>query len=135
MSIQRIFFCISIIILVIQRQRSCTRFALLKPSGIFLQMRSHSSTYKCHCFKCLACPMLMTVLISRGHLKLLSIVTSSNYLSIRNQYIYDSLEKKAMEVVEHILYNSVNLPQIFIKLESVENYIIGHYNMVLRKTV
>ena len=79
--------------------------------------------------------MLMTVLISRGHLKLLSIVTSSNYLSIRNQYIYDSLEKKAMEVVEHILYNSVNLPQIFIKLESVENYIIGHYNMMLRKTV
>ena len=36
----------------------------------------------------------MTVLISRGHIKLMLILTSRNYKSVTNQCIYDFLEKK-----------------------------------------
>ena len=58
------------------------------------KIRDHSSNYKCYCFKCLVCWLLMTVLISRGHLKLLLIVTSRNYMFVPNQYISDYLGKK-----------------------------------------
>ena len=40
------------------------------------KIREHSKDYKCHCFKCLVCRMLLTVLISRGHLNLLLILPS-----------------------------------------------------------
>ena len=70
--------------------------------------RSHSSNYKCHCFKCLVCRLLLTILVSSGRMKLLLIVTSRNYLSITNQYIYDSLE----HILEHILEVSSKLGSI-----------------------
>lgn len=61
---------------------------------IVTKIRGHSLSYKCHCFKCLVCRLLMTELISREHLKLLLIVTARNYMFITNKFIFDSLEKK-----------------------------------------
>lgn len=62
---------------------------------IYSKTGVHSSDYKCRCFKCLVCRMLLSVLISRGHLKLLLIVTCKNYMYVANQNIYDSLEIKS----------------------------------------
>ena len=42
-------------------------------------------------------------------MKLLLIVTSSNFVFVTNQYIYESLEKKTMEVVENIIEVSSKL--------------------------
>ena len=56
-------------------------------------IRGNSKKFKCHCFKFLVCRLLLSVLLSRGHKKLLSIVTHRNYMFVTNKYIYDSLEK------------------------------------------
>ena len=79
---------------------------------IVTKIRGHSLSYKCHCFKCLVCRLLMTELISREHLKLLLIVTARNYMFITNKFIFDSLEKKGIEVVENILDVSSKLSSI-----------------------
>lgn len=47
---------------------------------IATQTRRHTSEYKCYCFKCHICQMLIYVLFSRGHLRLMSITTPNNFL-------------------------------------------------------
>ena len=41
--------------------------------------------------------MLMSVLFSRGHKKLLSIVTNGNYVFVTNKTIYNCLQNKINE--------------------------------------
>ena len=59
---------------------------------IATQTRRHNSEYKCYCFKCRICRLLIYVLFSREHLKLVSIVTASNYL-VCEKYICDFFRK------------------------------------------
>ena len=59
---------------------------------IFSLIKGHNNSYKCHCFKCLVCRILIGVLFSRGHKKLFTIVANSNYLFITNKSIYDCLK-------------------------------------------
>ena len=54
-------------------------------------IKGHSKSYKCCCFKCLVCRLLISILLSRGHKKLLNIVTSKNYMFVTNKYIYDCI--------------------------------------------
>ena len=54
--------------------------------------RRYNYEYKCHCFKCHVCRMLFSVLISRGHLRLMSIVTANNYV-VSEKYICDFFRK------------------------------------------
>ena len=60
-------------------------------------IRGHNSSYKCHCFKCRVCRLLISTIFSRGHKKLLLIVTSRNYIFVTDKNIYDSLGKKSNE--------------------------------------
>ena len=49
--------------------------------------KGHNDNYRCHCFKCLTSRLLIGVLLSRGHKKLLFIVDSKNYLTVTNMII------------------------------------------------
>ena len=57
------------------------------------QTRRHNSEYKCYCFKCHLARMLLQVLSSRRHLRLMSIVTMGNYL-VSYRYFCDFFGKK-----------------------------------------
>ena len=56
--------------------------------------RRQNSEYKCHCFKCRVYRMLLFVLFSRRHLRLMSIVTANNYI-VSEKYIRDCFRKKS----------------------------------------
>lgn len=49
--------------------------------------KEHNDNYRCHCFKCLTCRLLIGVLLSRGQKKLLFIVDSKNCLTVTNMII------------------------------------------------
>ena len=57
-------------------------------------IKGHSDSYICHCFKCLVCRLLISVLLSRGHKRLLHIVAGKNYLHISNESIFNYLRNK-----------------------------------------
>ena len=64
----------------------CIRFICSKT-------RRHNSKYKCYCFKYQVCGMLVNVLFSRGHLRLMSIITTNNYM-MSGKCIQDFFRKK-----------------------------------------
>ena len=47
----------------------------------------HNFTYNCHCFVCRIFRILLQALFSRGHQKLLLIITRNNYMSISDNYL------------------------------------------------
>ena len=51
------------------------------------QINSHSRTYNCRCFVCRIFRILLQVLFSRGHQKLLLVITRNNYMSISDNYV------------------------------------------------
>ena len=53
---------------------------------IAAKINGHSNNYKCCCFKCQLCRLLKSILLSRGHKKLLSIVTCRNFMFATNEY-------------------------------------------------
>ena len=57
-------------------------------------IKGHRDSYKCHCFKCLVCRLLVSVLLSRSHKKLLYILDGKNYLYISNESIFNYLSNK-----------------------------------------
>ena len=57
-------------------------------------IKRHSDSYRCHCFKCLLCRLLISVLLSRGHKRLLYIVNGKNYLYISNENFFNCLRNK-----------------------------------------
>ena len=57
-------------------------------------IKGHSDSYRCNCFKCLACKFLISVMLSSGHKKLLYIVNSKNFMFVTNEYVYDCLQNK-----------------------------------------
>ena len=56
-------------------------------------IKGHSKSYKCCCFECIVYQMLVGELFFRGHKKLVTTVTNSNYMSITNKNIYDCIKK------------------------------------------
>ena len=59
-------------------------------------INGHSLTYNCHCFVCKIFRILLQVLFSRGHQKLLLVITRNNYMSISDNYVmfkYSTLGK------------------------------------------
>ena len=48
-------------------------------------IKGPSSSCKCCCFKCLTSPLLISILLSRGHKKLFSIVISKNYMFVTDE--------------------------------------------------
>ena len=61
---------------------------------IATQTRRHNSEYKCYCFKCHIWQMLIYVLFSRGHLRLMFIIMPNNFL-VSEKYICDFFRKKS----------------------------------------
>ena len=59
---------------------------------IFSLTKGRNNSYRCYCFKCQVWRMLLGVLFSKGHEKLLTIVTNSNYNFITNKTICDFLK-------------------------------------------
>ena len=67
-----------------------TTFAIRKQKGyvplvrldvfVTFPVKLEDPEYKCYCFKCRLARMLLELLFSRGHLRLMSIVTMGNYL-------------------------------------------------------
>ena len=45
---------------------------------VVLLIHGHSDNYRCHCFSCLICRLLVETLLSRRHEKLLQIVKKDN---------------------------------------------------------
>ena len=50
-------------------------------------IKVQSDSYRCHCFRCLVCRLLISEVLSAGHKKLLYIVDGKNYLYISNEII------------------------------------------------
>ena len=55
---------------------------------IAVQVSNHSVNYMCFCFWCRIFRLLLSVLLSRRHGKLLLIIRKSNYANITDDYIY-----------------------------------------------
>ena len=55
---------------------------------IAVQISSHRISYMCFCFSCRIFRLLLAVLLSRAHGKLLLIIRKSNYANIMDDYVY-----------------------------------------------
>ena len=61
-------------------------------------INGHSNCYRCDCFKCLVCRVLISMLPSRGHKSLLYIVNRKNYLYISNGDIFNCLNSQKTRI-------------------------------------
>lgn len=56
-----------------------------------VQIDGHNLNYHCHCFMCRICQILLTMLLSKKHQRLLEIVKISNYLYVTDEMIISNI--------------------------------------------
>ena len=83
---------------------------------IATKINGHSNNYSCCCLKCLLCRLLLSILLSRGHKQLLSIVTCRNFMFVTNKCIYNSLGQRQWALCRKLL----RFPK---KLAGFRNYV------------
>ena len=77
---------------ILSRQISYIPFTLRDQFAMSqVQIDGHNLNYHCHCFMWRICQILLTMLLSKKHQRLLEIVKISNYLYVTDEMIISNI--------------------------------------------